>query len=89
MRDQDVSPCLEAGVQAPAVPWPPRSPIERLLFGVRGSLTPRRRGAATHLFAPRPARGRSAKPPEPRIDVFGRAERPGRTTWGEAEFGIA
>lgn len=68
-----------------------RNNTEHVLFGVRGKLPPLRRNCPTAFTAPR--RAHSEKPceffdivesvsPPPRIELFGRGQRPGWTVWG-------
>jgi len=68
-----------------------RNNTEHVLFATRGRLPPLRRDCPTSFAAPR--REHSEKPceffeivesmsPEPRIELFGRSQRPGWTVWG-------
>ena len=71
-----------------------RGQTEHVLFGVRGSLSLKRKDVGTLFKTSRPRRKHSTKPPEflelvescshgPYLEMFSRLERDGWTTWGE------
>lgn len=70
-----------------------RGQTEHVLFGVRGSLSLKRRDVGTAFFAPRGPRGHSSKPvefydlvescsPGPYLEMFARGGRDDWTSWG-------
>ena len=70
-----------------------RGSTEQILFGIRGSLSLKRKDAGTWFAAKRGEGGHSSKPeefyqlvescsPGPYLDVFSRQERPGWKCWG-------